>query len=224
MSRIYEDLDMIRKRPGMYLGALSVSKMRTFLDGYRLASYKEAEWIDKIPFQPLPFGLFNTFVAMKYQVSGSIGWSDIILEQVAGDEKDGLELFWQLLDEFQGIKTQKYLSAVLSPENLSYHEAKETVSKYNLFHSNKWIPIYKDAEKMHKLVLAGNRGVLLVAEYEEALCVRDIYERESQCDAHIERNFGKVRWQESFEQMLESKMLVSDRSIEEDGTIVYWFG
>lgn len=224
MSRIYEDLDMIRKRPGMYLGALSVSKMRTFLDGYRFAIRDETEWINEIPGNPLHFKLFNAFVARKYQVSGCIGWCGIILEQVGGDEEKGLQLFWELLDEFREIKVEKCFRTELSKENISYHENnKEVLYYYHILHEEQRIPVYRGAKKIHKLILDKNRGVLLVVEYEDAFCIESIYDNESQYNNHIESCFGTVCWEEEHEQTEKQKLLVSHRHIDENGAIRYWF-
>ena len=34
---VYQVLEQIRKRPGMWLGTLSISTLRTYIDGYRHA-------------------------------------------------------------------------------------------------------------------------------------------------------------------------------------------
>ncbi len=232
MSRIYEDLDMIRKRPGMYLGALSVSKMHTFLDGYRFAIREEAEQVVRIPFQPLPFWLFGTFVARKYQESACMGWNRIILEQVQGDEKKGLELFFELLDEFRGIKMSTCFMAELSAENVIYHSTSEKTPKYcGGALGEQRIPEYLDAKKIYKMELDKNRGFVLVVEYEEVFCVggiyvafvEDIFFNEEQLDAYVKSCFGNVLWEVEFEYSMNPKPIVRRRYVKEDGTVGYWF-
>jgi hypothetical protein len=49
------------------------------------------------PFQP------QAWVSHRFGVSEPIGWDKIITSQ-AGDEATAFELFWELLDEYLGMK------------------------------------------------------------------------------------------------------------------------
>lgn len=68
---LYEKLDLVRLRPGMYIGANSVSKLFTFISGFRFALSSESPKLQSEGH--LPFMYFNAYVAERYKCSGSMG-------------------------------------------------------------------------------------------------------------------------------------------------------
>lgn len=102
MSGLYEVLQKIKTRPGMYIGKASVSYLFHFLVGYEFArgelDIEPTEWENDFHenFQP--------WVQEKYHVSTSNSWAKIIMLH-CGSEKEGLETFYELLDEFQNRDT-----------------------------------------------------------------------------------------------------------------------
>ncbi len=91
---LYRSLNEIRKRPGMYLGEPSISKMSTFIDGFLYCQQQ----IDKG--YVTSFDGFNDFVSIHfYGKTSHLGWKDCILSNVI-DEKRALEVFYELLDEY----------------------------------------------------------------------------------------------------------------------------
>jgi hypothetical protein len=97
MGGLYEVLQKIKAKPGMYIGRASVSDLFHFLVGYEFArgelDIEPTEWEDDFHenFQP--------WVQRKYHVSTSNSWAKIIM-LFCHDEKAGFEQFFKLLDEF----------------------------------------------------------------------------------------------------------------------------
>lgn len=93
-ARERELLSGIRKRPPMYVGEYSLSKLHCFFAGYQTAIRRhEIPQSDIIPEE------FTRFVLKKYGLSGSIGYVRAILQQMP-DGKEAIETFFELLDEF----------------------------------------------------------------------------------------------------------------------------
>jgi hypothetical protein len=95
---IYEIIEKIRVRPGMYIGRSSVSVLFDFLVGYKTArrelgiklTDKEADFCEH----------FHEFVEKRYNLHTSNSWAKIIM-LYCHDEKAGLEIFFKLFDEFK---------------------------------------------------------------------------------------------------------------------------
>ncbi|WP_444997554.1 hypothetical protein [Aliikangiella sp. IMCC44359] len=86
-------LDAIKKRPSMYLGAASVVRLKSFLDGYYFSlenSEKEDEFWEN----------FQKWISRKFNINTSQNWMQIILF-FSNDELEGFKLFFKLLDEFK---------------------------------------------------------------------------------------------------------------------------
>lgn len=94
---LFEILDKIKTRPGMYLGKPSVSDLFIFLAGYKTArrelgiepTEKEIEFYSK--FQP--------WLQKRFQVQTVNSWAKIVM-LYSIDEKEGFDYFFKLLDEF----------------------------------------------------------------------------------------------------------------------------
>lgn len=95
---LFEILDKIKARPGMYIGTASISDLFMFLVGYKTArrelsielTESEAEFYED----------FHNFVERKYKLHTSNSWAKIIM-LYCHDEKAGFEKFFQLLSEFK---------------------------------------------------------------------------------------------------------------------------
>lgn len=99
---IYELIDLIREKPGMYIGDPKISTMRAFLNGYELTSMiHNIKGLNVFP----PFWYFNEWAIHTYGWRQSTaGWANIILEENDRDEKKALSVFFDLLDEFKTLK------------------------------------------------------------------------------------------------------------------------
>jgi hypothetical protein len=86
-------LNEIRRRPGMFLGEESLTKLAAYVDGYGFG-------LDQAGVED-PFALiadFRDWVHERYQTT-EVNWEVLILA-ASRDEADALDRFWRLLDEF----------------------------------------------------------------------------------------------------------------------------
>lgn len=98
MEGIYEVLQKIKNRPGMYIGKSSITILRHFLVGYQFArrelglelTQEDTDFYDN--FQP--------WIQRHFNVRTSNSWANIIL-LFARDEKEAFNCFFRLLDEFK---------------------------------------------------------------------------------------------------------------------------
>lgn len=104
VTNIYDLLDAIQPCPPMFLGKYSISLLKVYLDGIRLASdilEKPFEWKR---FYDFSFGEndFTHFVGKKLnQTVSAKDWSYLILEHNNFDEEEAMDLFFVFLEEFK---------------------------------------------------------------------------------------------------------------------------
>ena len=97
-KNLYEHLDGIRERPGMYLGSSSITALSHYIAGYlegcRSSSIDENLSPD--------FHDFNDFVATYYlRFEATAGWKAIILAENYGNEEFALKDFFRIFDLFR---------------------------------------------------------------------------------------------------------------------------
>lgn len=93
---LYDLLTRIKKRPGMYLGKVSLTRLKILLMGY---SMSRGELGLQLTQEEKQFAQFQQWIQRKYQINSSQGWETIILSQVE-DEKLAFDLFFELFEEF----------------------------------------------------------------------------------------------------------------------------
>jgi len=97
MSTLFDLLEKIKTKPGLYLGTASITNLRMFVFGYRFArkeltiSNTEAESDFYKNFQP--------WLQNRLSIRTVNAWDKIILLTCI-DEKAAFDYFFQLLDEF----------------------------------------------------------------------------------------------------------------------------
>jgi hypothetical protein len=91
---LYEMLDKMRERPGMYLGGTSITLMGAYIDGFRAANNYETS-------ETPSFDNFNDFVGNFYGKHTTAGWKNLILADHFGNEIEALTRFYVLLDEYR---------------------------------------------------------------------------------------------------------------------------
>ena len=99
---IYDILGTIRRHPEMFLGERSISRLDSFLVGYKcgLGSLGFTFRAERPDFQ-----FFHDWTAGRLGFSSSTtGWRSMILEKSAGEE-EALERFFLLVDEFRRGQT-----------------------------------------------------------------------------------------------------------------------
>ena len=94
---IYKEiLGAIKKRPGMYLGTSSITRLDMLLRGYSLARRE----VGVPPTEPeREFGGFQSWVEEKYGINSGQSWSKIILFYSV-DEHEALQKFFELFEEY----------------------------------------------------------------------------------------------------------------------------
>lgn len=95
----YQLLGKIQKRPAMYLGGRSLSRLEAFLGGYFVA--KQEMGLSLTP-EEEHFSQFQDWIQTKYHIQSSQSWAKIILFY-STDEAHALDSFFQLWQEFQTL-------------------------------------------------------------------------------------------------------------------------
>jgi hypothetical protein len=94
---IYDVLDAIRKKPGMYIGEPSLQRLHDFLGGYSAG-------LGRVRFSlkdTADFHRFHDWVAQRLGFYESTsGWCNMIRDK-STSEADALQKFFLLLDEFR---------------------------------------------------------------------------------------------------------------------------
>jgi hypothetical protein len=93
---LYDLLQRVKERPGMYLGRSSITRLSMLLMGYSLA---RRELGLPITTQEKEFGGFQEWIQKKFKITSSHGWDSIILFYSA-DERDALDNFFKLFEQF----------------------------------------------------------------------------------------------------------------------------
>ncbi|WP_246605425.1 hypothetical protein [Sphaerospermopsis torques-reginae] len=107
MSSVFEVLEKVRTKPGLYIGRPSVSDLFMFLVGYE---YARSELGNALSAEDDDFyGEFQPWLQNKLGVKTVTSWAKIIM-LYCQDEKAGFEYFFKLLDEFKqrNIDKDKY--------------------------------------------------------------------------------------------------------------------
>lgn len=107
---LYELLDKIKKRPGMFLGTPSIIRLNMLLTGYSLARLELGLEETK---EEQEFSRFQEWIEEKYQSKSTEGWDTLILKN-SENEKDAFRQFFVLYDKF---KTQ-YTNQIFEKSNL----------------------------------------------------------------------------------------------------------
>jgi hypothetical protein len=92
----YELLEKIKKRPSMYLGKRSISQLQVFLDGYTFA---RRELGIPLTEEEREFEELQEWVEQRFNQASTQSWARIILFY-SEDERDALERFFELFEEF----------------------------------------------------------------------------------------------------------------------------
>ncbi|MBL7690722.1 MAG: hypothetical protein JNM41_03950 [Flavipsychrobacter sp.] len=97
-NNLYEFLEYIRTKPGLFLGRKSITALHDFIHGYQTVC-----WLKDVPEKLIPdFGEFHDFVNNYYlHGSSTAGWKNVILSVHYGREEDAFDDFFRLLVLFR---------------------------------------------------------------------------------------------------------------------------
>jgi len=122
MSKLFDLLEKIKTKPGLYLGTASISDLRMFILGYRFArkelhiSNTEAESDFYKNFQP--------WLQNRLSIRTVNAWDKIILLTCI-DEKAAFDYFFQLLDEFLQRDKNQDIDPILVESSLKDTETEK---------------------------------------------------------------------------------------------------
>ncbi|MBO5030670.1 MAG: hypothetical protein J6D08_02090 [Lachnospiraceae bacterium] len=155
---IFNIIEHIRKRPGMYLGSSSITALSHFLHGYQAAEsdyglYRRRELI------PLQFEYMSEFTKIKLNSKDNLGWCSHILKYCNGDEVKALNQFFELYDEFIQVRIKKYWKAVLTEKNIQWNNSMEHA--YTMSENGKK-PIYENPIAVYVIELTIPAYVLAI--------------------------------------------------------------
>jgi hypothetical protein len=115
MTNIYQLIDRIKKRPGMYLGKPSIIRLKSFLDGYMGAREDLGFPLTE---QEEKFNYFQEWIQTRFKITSSHSWADSILFYSA-DDKEALNQFFELFDQFIKIENSGFNSELKLTEQLT---------------------------------------------------------------------------------------------------------
>lgn len=93
---LYELIDGIKRRPGMYLGTNSITRLEMYLRGYNLARREVGIPPDE---QEREFAGFQSWIQNKYEIKSGQSWGKIILFYSI-DEPEALTKFFELFEQY----------------------------------------------------------------------------------------------------------------------------
>jgi hypothetical protein len=95
---VYDLLDLVRERPGMWIGECTLPVLRAYLEGFSLALYCAG-----IAFKSEPdFDLFQEWVTKRLGLErGEEGWPQLLLDSVNGNESLAFQRFWEEVDLYR---------------------------------------------------------------------------------------------------------------------------
>ncbi|GAA1385803.1 hypothetical protein GCM10009639_08780 [Kitasatospora putterlickiae] len=96
-TSVYDFLEQVRLRPGMWLPGGDLGRLQSMLIGYQVALGVHS--IDE-PFDFWPDGPFSTWLWRRIGGSSSLGWAAEI-ERLTPDGATSVEEFFRLLGEFR---------------------------------------------------------------------------------------------------------------------------
>ena len=98
---VYDLLDVIRKKPGIFLGERSLTALSHFIGGFEYALLTTENSFDR---EEPPLRGFHDWIAERLGFEEStLGWKDMLLASV-GDETAAFERFFSELDAYRGSR------------------------------------------------------------------------------------------------------------------------
>lgn len=196
---IQDCVEIIRKRPGMYLEGNSITALWHFLNGYSMAR-RECGCEFSTQLLPLDFKYMNEFVKTKLAKSNNLGWCHNLLDSHNGDEVAALNHFFELYDEFVKIGVTRYWKSVLSVENILWNDKMEhghavrMNQKEPIFHNPRAVYVIELTVPAYLLAVETSEGIHIEGQFYQSAksCMK-----ESRIPFSAEIFFGKIEnWEE----------------------------
>lgn len=113
---IYNLIDMVRRRPGMYIGSNRISDLSTYLAGAQAAMFQYRVGSLGAP----SFAHFDCWTHCYFKrpmTSG--GWRHVLLDDSGGDEAAALDAFFRVLDVFRASTNVSVLTGTFGQRELT---------------------------------------------------------------------------------------------------------
>ena len=117
---ISNKIDMIRRRPGMFIGGNSITALWHYLNGYQAAERENAIYRKDGMF-PLNFQYMHAYTEYRLRTHDTRGWYYLILNSCNGVEDAALQKFFELYDGFIRVRMRRYWKAVLTQDNIAWN-------------------------------------------------------------------------------------------------------
>lgn len=205
-NEIYDMLDKVSHRPGMYIGSNNLNDLVTYIFGYQACNRQHKHRYRSL--YPLPFELFTSYCAMKFHMSGSMGYGPIILEVCHQDQEQALHQFFEVLDEFcMNAHVTMCRMCELAEENMNYHLTGKGVRRIIGSYSHgteQDIPAYQSVKQFYHMAFSYGADLLIPVSNDKMVSGQLFYastggsglEVFEQLEVHMESNFGGVSWRE----------------------------
>lgn len=118
---IFDMIDLIRRRPGMFIGSNSITPLFHYLNGFQAAEL-EYGICRKRKLFPLSFRYMHEYTEYRLQNRSTIGWCRQILNSCDGDEEAALQKFFEYYDGFKQVGMNRYWKAILSEDNIAWND------------------------------------------------------------------------------------------------------
>jgi hypothetical protein len=115
MSNLFELLEKIEQKPGLYIGTASVTALRHFLVGYKFARQEMGilPTNEELDF----YQNFQPWLQIHWHIRTANSWDKILLFKYI-DEKTAFTYFFQLLAEFSQRDKNQDIDPILLDEEL----------------------------------------------------------------------------------------------------------
>jgi hypothetical protein len=117
MSSLFDLLEKIKAKPGLYLGTASITHLRMFIMGYRYA--RSEMGVASTDMESDFYKNFQPWLQNRLSIRTVNAWDKIILLTCI-DEKAAFDYFFQLLEEFLQRDRSQDVDPILaesSPQN-----------------------------------------------------------------------------------------------------------
>lgn len=206
---IYDMLDEVSQRPGMYIGSNNLNDLVTVMFGYQHCSRQHKHRYRSL--YPLPFELFTSYCAMKFYVDPDTGFVGILLRTCHEDQEQALQQFFEVLNEFRmNARVTMCRMCELTEENMNYYLTSKGAKKIVGISSDgtvQTIRRFQSVKQFYHIVLSYGADLLIPVVNDETVSdhlgfmlydwtgerYSEVFE---QLEVYMESNFGSVSWRE----------------------------
>lgn len=119
MDPLFDLLEKIKAKPGLYIGTISIGHLRMFIFGYRFA--RSQMGVTNTATETDFYKNFQPWLQNRLSIRTVNGWDKIILLTCI-DEKAAFDYFFQLLDEFLQRDKSQDMDPILLDNSLERTE------------------------------------------------------------------------------------------------------